>query len=242
MSEPRSDFLSRWSRRKALQQEETDQLTISEGAGQEDELPVVSEEEEAPALTDDDMPPLETLGEDDSYSGFLSPEVSEKLRKVALRQLFHGAGFNIRDGLDDYDEDFTIFKPLGDIITADMRHREEMLERKAKEALARKNEDSDDSITAIAEKDEADEGPPSDEEAYEGPPSDEEAYDADATDSDLVEHPSDVESGRTQPGVSETDEKVALVDQPIDDDSSQNPKNSKDNESPKNSNNNENIS
>ena len=232
MSEPRSDFFSRWSRRKALQQEETDQLTISEGAGQEDELPVVSEEEEAPALTDDDMPPLETLGEDDSYSGFLSPEVSEKLRKVALRQLFHGAGFNIRDGLDDYDEDFTIFKPLGDIITADMRHREEMLERKAKEALARKNEDSDDSITAIAEKDEADEGPPSDEEAY----------DADATDSDLVEHPSDVESGRTQPGVSETDEKVALVDQPIDDDSSQNPKNSKDNENPKNSNNNENIS
>ncbi|MBT3768542.1 MAG: DUF3306 domain-containing protein [Acidiferrobacteraceae bacterium] len=228
MSEPRSDFLSRWSRRKALQQEETDQLTISEGAGQEDELPVVSEEEEAPALTDDDMPPLETLGEDDSYSGFLSPEVSEKLRKVALRQLFHGAGFNIRDGLDDYDEDFTIFKPLGDIITADMRHREEMLERKAKEALARKNEDSDDSITAIAEKDEADEGPPSDEEAY----------DADATDSDLVEHPSDVESGRTQPGVSETDEKVALVDQPIDDDSSQNPKNSKDNESPKNNENN----
>ncbi|MBT4405757.1 MAG: DUF3306 domain-containing protein [Acidiferrobacteraceae bacterium] len=228
MSEPRSDFLSRWSRRKALQQEETDQLTISEGAGQEDELPVVSEEEEAPALTDDDMPPLETLGEDDSYSGFLSPEVSEKLRKVALRQLFHGAGFNIRDGLDDYDEDFTIFKPLGDIITADMRHREEMLERKAKEALARKNEDSDDSITAIAEKDEADEGPPSDEEAY----------DADATDSDLVEHPSDVESGRTQPGVSETDEKVALVDQPIDDDSSQNPKNSKDNENPKNNENN----
>jgi len=228
MSEPRSDFLSRWSRRKALQQEETDQLTISEGAGQEDELPVVSEEEEAPALTDDDMPPLETLGEDDSYSGFLSPEVSEKLRKVALRQLFHGAGFNIRDGLDDYDEDFTIFKPLGDIITADMRHREEMLERKAKEALARKNEDSDDSITAIAEKDEADEGPPSDEEAF----------DANATDSDLVEHPSDADSGRTQPGVSETDEKVALVDQPIDDDSSQNPKNSKDNENPKNNENN----
>ncbi|MBT5623555.1 MAG: hypothetical protein HOJ66_09000, partial [Acidiferrobacteraceae bacterium] len=45
-------------------------------------------------------------------------------------------------------------------------------------------------------------------------------------------------SGRTQPGVSETDEKVALVDQPIDDDSSQNPKNSKDNENPKNNENN----
>ncbi len=220
MNEPRSDFLGRWSRRKALQQEEADQLTISEGAGQEDELPAVVEEEEAPALTDADMPPLETLGEDDNYSDFLSPEVSEKLRKVALRQLFHGTGFNIRDGLDDYDEDFTIFKPLGDIITADMRHREEMLERKAKEALARKNEDSDDSITAVAEEDEADEGVPSDDEAY----------DSDATDSDLAEYPSDTDSGRIQPGVNENDEKVALVDRPIEDDSSQNPKNSKDNE------------
>ena len=71
MSEPRSDFFSRWSRRKALQQEETDQLTISEGAAQEDQLPVITAEEEAPALADADMPPLETLGEDDSYSGFL---------------------------------------------------------------------------------------------------------------------------------------------------------------------------
>jgi hypothetical protein len=215
MSEPRSDFFSRWSRRKALQQEETDQLTISEGAAQEDQLPVITAEEEAPALTDADMPPLETLGEDDSYSGFLSPEVSEKLRKVALRQLFHGVGFNIRDGLDDYDDDFTIFKPLGDIVTADMRHREEMLERKAKEALARKKEDSDDSLTAIAEKDEG----------AEGAPSDEEAYDADATDSDVVEHLSDADSERAQPGVGGADEKVALVDRPIDDDSGQNPKN-----------------
>jgi len=229
MSESRSDFFGRWSRRKALQQEETDQLTISEGAAQEDLPPAITAEEEAPALTDADMPPLETLGEDDSYSGFLSPEVSEKLRKVALRQLFHGAGFNIRDGLDDYDEDFTIFKPLGDIVTADMRHREEMLERKAKEALPRKNEDSDDSLTAIAEKDES----------GEDAPGDEAVYDADATDSDLVEHPSDDDSERAQPGVSETDEKVALVDQPIDDDSSQDSKNSK---NPKNNENNENIS
>jgi len=225
MSEPRSDFFSRWSRRKALQQEETDQLTISEGAAKEDQLPVVTEEEEAPALTDDDMPPLETLGEDDSYSDFLSPAVSEKLRKVALRQLFHGAGFNIRDGLDDYDEDFTIFKPLGDIITADMRHREEMLERKAKEALAQKNKDSDGALTAISEKDEG---------SGEAP-SDEEAHDTDTIDNDLVEHPSDADSERAQPSVGGTDEKVALVDLSIDDESAQN---SKDYENPKN---NENI-
>jgi len=128
-------FLSRWSRRKALRQEELDEVVLN---GEQDTLaqqPDATEaQEEKPALTDEDMPPIETMGEDDNYGDFLSPKVSEKLRKAALRKLFHGAGFNIRDGLDDYDEDFTFFEPLGDIVTADMRHREEMLERKAREA------------------------------------------------------------------------------------------------------------
>ena len=56
--------------------------------------------------------------------------------------MFHGAGFNIRDGLDDYDEDFTYFEPLGDIVTADMRHREEMLARKAREAAEAADKES----------------------------------------------------------------------------------------------------
>lgn len=128
-------FLSRWSRRKALRQEELDEAVLN---GEQDALaqqPDATEaQEEKPSLTDEDMPPIETMGEDDNYGDFLSPKVSEKLRKAALRKLFHGAGFNIRDGLDDYDEDFTFFEPLGDIVTADMRHREEMLERKAREA------------------------------------------------------------------------------------------------------------
>ena len=44
---------------------------------------------------------------------------------MALRKLFHLPQFNFRDGLDDYAEDYTNFEPLGDIITADMRHRME---------------------------------------------------------------------------------------------------------------------
>ncbi len=130
-------FLSRWSRRKALRQEELDEAVLNgeqDALAQQPDSAEAPEQEEKPPLTDEDMPPIETMGEDDNYGDFLSPEVSEKLRKAALRKLFHGAGFNIRDGLDDYDEDFTFFEPLGDIVTADMRHREEMLERKAREA------------------------------------------------------------------------------------------------------------
>ena len=33
------------------------------------------------SLTDADMPPLDTLGEDNDFSSFLSPEVSKVLRK-----------------------------------------------------------------------------------------------------------------------------------------------------------------
>ena len=135
MDDSERNFLSRWSRRKALRQEELDEATLS---GTEEVASAASDsaEDKAPLPTDEDLPPIESLGEDDNYGDFLSPKVSEKLRKAALRKLFHGAGFNIRDGLDDYDEDFTLFEPLGDIVTADMRHREEMLERKAREAAA----------------------------------------------------------------------------------------------------------
>jgi hypothetical protein len=79
-------------------------------------------------LTDADMPPLETLDEGSDWSGFLSPGVSQALRKAALRRLFHLPSYNIRDGLNDYDDDFTSFATLGDTVTADMRfHREREL-------------------------------------------------------------------------------------------------------------------
>ena len=107
-------FLSRWSRRKQAQ------------AGQDAAIAPLSpteDERQPPALTDEDMPPLETLDENSDFSAFMSPEVSDGLRNLALRKLFHGAGFTARDGLDDYDDDFTSFVKLGDLITSDMKFR-----------------------------------------------------------------------------------------------------------------------
>ena len=129
MREPES-FVSRWSRRK------TDDKAHSEERPSSDAADGASTEgSPEPAATDADMPPLESLGEDSDYSGFLSPEVSDKLRQTALRKLFHGKAFNIVDGLDDYDDDFITALPLGDIVTADMRYQAEMELEKAKAAL-----------------------------------------------------------------------------------------------------------
>ncbi len=122
-------FLARWSERKLRARQGADEAVAEdlEQAPQEDSAdPAPAAEESAPPLTDADMPPLETLGSHSDYSGFLSPGVSEDLRRAALTKLFHSPHLNITDGLDDYDEDYTSFKPLGDVMTADLRHRMEV--------------------------------------------------------------------------------------------------------------------
>lgn len=140
VTDPDEGFLSRWSRRKRQARSLAD-----------DELPAVPapvepavelrEEDERPALTDAELPPLETLDENSDYSGFLSPEVSDALRQRALRKLFSSNKFQFRDGLDDYDEDYRSFEPLRGVLTADMRHRLEVeSERLARAGVAQPEE------------------------------------------------------------------------------------------------------
>lgn len=120
-------FLSRWSRRKQ---------DAAESAPAE-ELPAEVAVEEPAALTDADMPPLESLDENSDYQGFFSPKVSEVLRQQALQKLFRSSCFNVCDGLDDYAEDFTHFEKLGDVVTAELRFRlQEEAKRVAEKAKA----------------------------------------------------------------------------------------------------------
>jgi len=120
------DFLSRWSRRKqAAAKGELPEQDADPAAA----APLPDTEPEPPVLTDADMPPVESLGDDDDYSGFLSPGVSETLRQAALRRLFQAGKYNLTDGLDDYAEDYTSFKPLGNVLTADLRHQLERVAR-----------------------------------------------------------------------------------------------------------------
>ena len=129
MRESRS-FYARWSRRKMESKTDLDIVEKSVSSEQDaDEEPAV------PTLTDSDMPALETLHDDSDNSGLLSPEVSDKLREVALRKLLHGKAFNIVDGLDDYDDDFITALPLGDNVTAEKRHQAEVKLQKEKAAL-----------------------------------------------------------------------------------------------------------
>ncbi|MDH3387740.1 MAG: DUF3306 domain-containing protein [Gammaproteobacteria bacterium] len=134
--------LSRWSRRKRetdrAPQQAPEPAELRETAA---DLPPAEVEAAAqPVLTDADMPAIESLDESSDFSGFMSAGVSDELRNLALRKLFRAPVFNIRDGLDEYDDDYTSFEKLGDIVTSDMRHRIEMEEQKLREKLAAEGE------------------------------------------------------------------------------------------------------
>jgi len=90
-------------------------------------------------LSDEDMPALDTLTSDSDMSPFFNRGVTAAVRRAALRHVFSLPVYNVRDGLNDYDGDYTVFEPLGDTITADMkyhaaRHERDRLAREAEEA------------------------------------------------------------------------------------------------------------
>jgi hypothetical protein len=162
--------LSRWSRRKLQTLEQTQQedlvsdldklensVHLSESAITE-EIESLEQEPDQPVLTDADMPSVETLNSESDFSMFMSSGVTDKLRNLALKQLFKAPLFNIRDGLDEYDEDYTFFEKLGDTVTCDMKHQMEMEalkkeEKQAEEAAALEADDAELSATSTDEGD-----------------------------------------------------------------------------------------
>lgn len=155
-----TSFYSRWSQRKAEQQtltEETPQEAPLESIDSSstpsdtnldphlDNSSIAVQEDTAPALTDEDMPDVETLTKDSDFNQFFSPGVSEELRKLALRKLFFLPEFNIRDGLNDYDDDFSkmpeLTKAVVDKLRSWVNDKQEDLEEELDEHLSETTHD-----------------------------------------------------------------------------------------------------
>jgi hypothetical protein len=93
--------LSRWSRRKLE-------------AGADAAVPAnAAPQPAAPAPTvAPELPSVESLKFDSDFAAFLRPEVDEKLKRAALKQLFRDPRFNVMDGLDTYIDDYTKADPI----------------------------------------------------------------------------------------------------------------------------------
>ncbi len=86
-----------------------------------DGVPAVAPGEDGPAGGDaaPDLPPVDGLDKDSDYTPFLGDGVPEKLARAAMRKLWRSDPiFAFRDGLDDYDEDYTIVETIAKALTS----------------------------------------------------------------------------------------------------------------------------
>jgi hypothetical protein len=123
--------LERWSRRKRGEDQtfSTDEASGAPEATLPDaEDPQVGESSDAvpappePGSLDHTLPDPDTLSPGSDIKAFLEPGVSRALKRRALRRLFAGDKYGIRDGLDDYDLDYrTKLKPLASELAQRMR-------------------------------------------------------------------------------------------------------------------------
>ena len=131
-----TSFFSRWSQRKLdgdkatdVESPEPDSTTDNTQAS---ELTQVSKQEPSLASEqvsadvsseslDSSVDSPEGDGESPSVAQLLVSEASESVKKAALRKLFLSEEFNVRDGLDDYDDDYSNLKSLGEGVADTLR-------------------------------------------------------------------------------------------------------------------------
>lgn len=112
-------FLSRWSKRKLDQ----------DSAAEEQSQTPATEEPVETVEASDQIAEAETEQEKPLWQ---REDVDEETRKSALRALFRKPEFNVRDGLNEYDDDFTKFASLGNVVTHEMKRMLKLAEEKTR--------------------------------------------------------------------------------------------------------------
>lgn len=107
-------FLSRWARRKQKQRRTGEGAPADDGGGEQASPKAAEDAQEAEAAEAerqrmvDELPDPETLSEQDDFTQFMQDGVPEDLRNRALRRLWRSNPiYAVRDGLNDYDLDYT---------------------------------------------------------------------------------------------------------------------------------------
>ena len=129
-----TSFFSRWSQRKLDGEKATDveaeesvnvisDVQPSEFTSVNDLDPSVHSEQTTADVSsetlDDSVENVEV--ESPSVAQLLVSEASESVKKAALRKLFLSEEFNVRDGLDDYDDDYSNLKSLTEGVADTLR-------------------------------------------------------------------------------------------------------------------------
>ncbi|WP_139312662.1 DUF3306 domain-containing protein [Vibrio panuliri] len=157
-----TSFISRWSKRKLdekakelLSTEETQ--AVDKASESSDDITTemsVAIDESQQAMTASETQSDTTVAadadkpEEMSIANLLVSEAEQSVKKAALRKLFLSEEFNVRDGLDDYDEDYSNLKTLSQSVAETLRdwvkeQPEETAEKEQAVAVASEAENAD---------------------------------------------------------------------------------------------------
>ena len=101
-------FLSRWSRRKLVQQDEPTKQDERLTKSSEEIAP--AEENAIPPASLADVEKIDPL--DPDFSAFMKPDVDPHVQQAALKKMFTDPHFNVMDRLDIYIDDYSQPDPL----------------------------------------------------------------------------------------------------------------------------------
>ncbi|MGM0856470.1 MAG: DUF3306 domain-containing protein [Pseudomonadota bacterium] len=111
----------------------------SDGLDDADDTAAQAKAPPPPGSLDDTLPDPDTLDAGSDFSGYMVPGVSAALRRRALKRLWSTGNYNVRDGLDDYDLDYTQqLKPMATDLAGKLRR----WVKKADESLDTDSEDA----------------------------------------------------------------------------------------------------
>jgi hypothetical protein len=74
-----------------------------------------------------ELPPVDKLVFESDFKGFMDTRVDEAVRRVALKKLFSDPRFNIKDGLDDYAENYAAMEDLSEDVVDQLQHARRIL-------------------------------------------------------------------------------------------------------------------
>jgi len=70
---------------------------------------------------------LENLTPESDFGQFMRQEISEEIRRKAMKTLFSDPHFNVMDGLDIYIEDYNLSEPIPEEMMATLNHARGLL-------------------------------------------------------------------------------------------------------------------
>ncbi len=198
-------FLSRWSERKTAERERDAAVPEELPDADESQGELADVEGECEEITAEDLPDIETLDKDSDFTPFLKDGVPEELKRLALRKLWMSdPAFSVLDGLNDYDDDYSMIGTVVQEITSRYRPGKGMLD----DEDIKKNEEEHAKIREV-------DRPPLEESEAEDPDQPENTEEAADTDQDTGDqNPEDLAAAAEAGESEEEEETTAALDTP----------------------------